>query len=192
MKLNINQIKEKGKIFKCIYYATVIFYNDIVGKIPSRHIRRWFCRLLGVSIDKSSIIYRSTELIYPYGIEIGEDTAVGGRCLLDARGGIKIGKHVNISSYVKLITGSHDVKSSEFEASFLPIEIDDYAWIGTGATILQNVIIGKGAVVASGAIVTKNIPPYEVWGGVPANFISKRNDNLKYIVKAIGLNTFLH
>ena len=84
---NINAIREKNKAVKCIYYAAVILFNDFVGKMHSRHLRMVACRLLGANIEKNSLIYRSTELIYPYGLHVGEDTSIGGRALLDARGG---------------------------------------------------------------------------------------------------------
>ena len=54
------------------------------------------------------------------------------------------------------------------------IVIGDDVWIGYGATVMSGVHVGQGAVIATGAVVTKNIPPFEVWGGVPAKFIQKR------------------
>ena len=68
----------------------------------------------------------------------------------------------------------------EYTADFKPIEIGHHCWIGTGAIVLQGVKIGDGAVVAAGAVVTKDIPANEVWGGVPAKYIKKRNKNLDY------------
>ena len=60
----------------------------------------------------------------------------------------------------------------------------------TGATVLQDVTIGDGAIVAAGAVVTKDIPPYEVWGGVPAKFIRKRGcTDFDYIMHG---SPFLH
>ena len=93
---------------------------------------------------------------------------------MDARGGIYIDHDTNISSHTTFITGSHDIDDPKFKASFKPIHIGHHCWIGTGATVLQDVTIGDGAIVAAGAVVTKDIPPYEVWGGVPAKFIRKR------------------
>lgn len=78
--------------------------------------------------------------------------------LLNARGGITIRRSVNISSYAKVTTGNHDVDDSKFTADFRPILIGDYVWIGTGVTVLQGVTIGESAVV------TNDIPPYELWG----------------------------
>lgn len=165
---------------KYIYYPIVLFGNVVINKIPSRHIRKWFYQLLGARIEKKSFFFRRVEVLFPKGILIGKYCTVGWFSLIDARGGVKIGNSVSIASYVKLITGSYDVQSYDFEAVFKPIEIGDYAWICTGATILQGVKIGKGAVVASGAVCIKDVPEYAIVGGVPAKVIGERRKDLEY------------
>lgn len=168
------------KLLKCIYYAVVLFGNTIWNKIPSRHLRKWFYQLLGAKIGKKSFPCRRVEVLLPMGLELEDGVAVGWFAELDARGGIKIGHDTNVSSHVKLITGSHDIDDPKFTADFKPIIIGHHCWIGTGAIVLQGVTIGDGAVVAAGAVVTKDVPSYEVWGGVPAKFIRKRSMDLIY------------
>ena len=168
------------KLLKCIYYAVVLFGNTIWNKIPSRHLRKWFYQLLGAKIGKKSFPCRRVEVLLPMGLELEDGVAVGWFAELDARGGIKIGHDTNVSSHVKLITGSHDIDDPKFTADFKPIIIGNHCWIGTGAIVLQGVTIGDGAVVAAGAVVTKDVPSYEVWGGVPAKFIRKRSMDLIY------------
>lgn len=169
-----------SKPVKCIYYSLVLFGNAIWNKLPSRHLRKWFYQMLGAKIGKDCFPSRRVEILLPMGLELGERVAVGWFAELDARAGIKIGNDTNVSSHVKLITGSHDVDDKEYMADFKPIEIGHHCWIGTGAIVLQGVKIGDGAVVAAGAVVTKDIPANEVWGGVPAKYIKKRNINLDY------------
>lgn len=175
------------KIVKYIYYSMVLFGNTIWNKLPSRHLRKWFYQLLGATIGKNSYPSRRVEVIFPKGLLIGERVDIGWFAELDARGGIKIGNDTNISSHVKLITGSHDINDEEYAADFRPINIGHHCWIGTGAIILQNVTIGDGAIVAAGAVVTKNIPPYEVWGGVPAKRIGYRKKNDNYSLGPVPL-----
>lgn len=174
---------EMPKLLKAVYYAIVLFGNTVINKLPSRHLRKWFYQAMGAEIGKNTFPCRRVEILLPKGLKLSDDVAVGWFAELDARGGITIGHDTNISSHVKLITGSHDVDDPEFAADFRPISIGHHCWIGTGAIILQGVTIGDGAVVAAGAVVTKDIPPYEIWGGVPAKCIKKRCRDLPYKIK---------
>lgn len=177
------------KIKKCIYYSIVLFGNVVINKIPSRHIRKWFYQIMGAKIGKKSVICRRADILYPKGLNISNNVAIGWFVDLDARGGITINHDTNISSHTIFITGSHNIDDPKFTASFKPINIGHHCWIGTGAIILQGVSIGDGAVIAAGAVVTKDVPSNEVWGGVPAKFIRKRNPKFDYHV--IGA-PFLH
>lgn len=165
---------------KYLYYPLTLFRNVFINKIPSRHFRKWIDMEMGARIGKGSYLFRRTEILFPKGLYVGKYSNIGWFTLLDARGGIAIGDNVTIASYVKLITGSHDIDSPDFEAHFIPITVGDYAWICTGATICQGVNIGEGAVVAAGAVVTKDVEPYTVVGGVPAKMIGERNKELTY------------
>lgn len=169
---------------KCIYYGITLFGNMIWNKIPSRHLRKWFYQALGTKVGKRTFPCRRVEILFPKGLSLGDGVAIGWFAELDARGGIMVGHNTNISSHVKLITGSHSIDDPEYSAEFKSITIGHHCWIGTGAIILQGVNIGNGAVVAAGAVVTKDIPPYEVWGGVPARKIKDRTHDLRYQVAA--------
>ena len=74
----------------------------------------------------------------------------------------------------------HDYNAPNYNDVGGNIEIKDYAWLASRCTILPGVTIGKGAVVATGAIVTKNVPDYTIVAGVPAKKIGMRNENLTY------------
>ena len=180
---------EMPKPVKALYYAIVLFGNTFINKLPCRHLRKWFYQMMGAEIGKDTFLCRRVELLLPKGLKLADRVAVGWFAELDARGGITVDHDTNISSHVKLITGSHDVDDFDFTADFRPITIGHHCWIATGATILQGVTIGDGAIVAAGAVVTKDIPSYEVWGGVPAKFIRKRTKKLQYSIKKIP---FLH
>lgn len=172
------------KIFKCLYYSIVLFGNVFINKIPSRHIRKWFYQLLGAKIKRNTVICRRADILYPRGLDLAENVAIGWFVHLDARGGIVVNHDTNISSYTKFITGSHNIDDPYFAAEFKPIVIGHHVWIGSGATILQGVHIGNGAIIAAGAVVTKDVEENTVVGGIPAKFIRKRNDTQLYKIKA--------
>jgi acetyltransferase-like isoleucine patch superfamily enzyme len=74
----------------------------------------------------------------------------------------------------------HDPQSSNFGSVSEPVVIEDYAWLSCRSVVLPGVTVGKGAVVAAGAVVTKPVEPYTIVGGVPAKPIGKRTANLEY------------
>lgn len=161
-------------------FALETFANTTVSHLPFWRLRRKSFQLLGAKIGKGTHINRHCFVMNPNKMEVGCYTDINRMVTLDARGGLKIGNSVSISHGVMLITGSHDPNTKQFLARFYPIDIDDYVWIGCGAIVLQNVKIGKGAVVAAGAVVTKDVPPYAIVGGVPAKIIGERSKDLDY------------
>lgn len=171
---------------KTLFYKYLVAFvdeyliNDILPHIPFWNIRKWFLMRIGVQIGKKSFIMKKCYLIAPRRIQIGDYTDINRGCFLDGRGGIIIGNNVSISHEVKLVTGSHDINSRKFYSQYFPITIRDNAWLGVGCTILQGVTIGTGAVVCAGAVVTHDVKPYEVVGGIPARHIKSRNSDLDY------------
>lgn len=145
-------------------------------------------KLFGMKVGKGVGLYTSCEIRNPKGISIGKGSVVGNRCLLDGRRGIEIGEKVNISPEVFIWTLHHDYNDPSFVQIGAPVKVGNYAWICSRAIILPGVEIGEGAVVASGAVVTKNVAPYTVVGGIPAKKISERNKNLNYnlVVRPLG------
>ena len=146
----------------------------IVGHVPIHTLRKIFYLISGIKIPFNSTIHLENNFFKPSGITIGQNTIIGYRCFLDGRGDLNIGNHVDIASEVLIYTDEHNLNSETFGNSFSPVTIKDYVFIGPRAIILPGVTIGKGAVVAAGAVVTKDIPDFEIWGGVPAKKISDR------------------
>lgn len=159
----------------------------LVGKLPLRWLRTLVARrLLGLGAHPDSILYRWRDLREPRGIEIGAGSIVGFWATLDGRRGIRIGRNVNLSSEVALWTLQHDTADPEFGVSGGPIVIEDRAWVSFRATVLPGVTIGEGAVVAAGAVVTQDVPPFAVVGGVPARPIGERRRDLGYSMEGGG------
>lgn len=151
-----------------------------VGKFPSHSVRNFFFRRAGLTLPRTSSIHFRTEFYRPEAIVVGEHCTIGDTCFLDGRETIVIGECVNLGSHVSIYTRQHDVDSPDFAESGGPVHIGRYAWLGSHSIVLPNVTIGEGAVVAAGAVVTRDVAPYTMVGGVPARFIRERPRGLRY------------
>lgn len=146
----------------------------VLKRIPSRRIRTALLRRLGAKIAKNVSMFASVEIRNPRGLLISEGCSIGPKVLLDARKGLEIGKNVTIAYDAIIWTLHHDMNSADFRGYGGKTTIDEYAWICSRSILLPGIHIGKGAVVASGAVVTKDVEPYTIVGGVPAKPIGKR------------------
>jgi maltose O-acetyltransferase len=166
---------------KILAAATKYATNHIIAHIPSHTIRRaWYRRALGWHIGSRATILmeqhvqmagiRSSSMK----VSLGKGCVINRGCFLYTTGGLVIGENASISAGTWLITGTHDMNDPLFPDRYMPIVIGNYAWIGVRATILAGVTIGEGAVVMAGAVVTRDVPPYAVVGGIPARVVAQR------------------
>lgn len=164
------------------YWLDLVLWKlSLVTYVPSHSFRLFVYRAVGMKIGPKSILHIGCRFFDPAGINIGDGTIVGDRCFLDGRAKLTIGNHVDIASEVMVYNSEHDLESDDFHAVDAPVSIGDYVFIGPRVIILSGVKIGKGAVVAAGAVVTKNVPDFAIVGGVPAKEIGQRqNKNLHY------------
>lgn len=111
---------------------------------------------------------------------IGSNSFIGANCEFNIRRSITIGKNALIAAGCRFIDHDHCIESKgEFpkgDGIEEPITLADSVWLGANVVVLKGVQIGKGAVVAAGAVVTKSIPANEIWGGVPAKKIGARTE----------------
>jgi len=154
---------------------TSVFLVHLFGLIPSHTVRRVIQRSAGIKIGKGSTIHMGAVFYEPRGIEIGDDTVIGENSVLDGRDRLKIGNHVALSSEVMIYNSQHDIHDATFKAISKPVTIEDYVFIGPRAIVLPGVTVHKGAVIAAGAIVTKDVEPFTIVAGVPAKKIGDRN-----------------
>lgn len=114
-------------------------------------------RLFGASVGHDVFIRHRVRVLWPWKLTIGNDVWIGeGAWILNLED-ISIGDNVCISQEAFLCAGSHDVASPSFEYDNAPIRVDSEAWIGARALILRGVTVGRGAVVAAGARVSRDV-----------------------------------
>ena len=123
------------------------------------------CRKVGrnVRLRMPVVVYEPEQL------ELGDDVDIGELCVLRASGGLVIGSRVLIAAGSVLATRGHPLALPRFgQVEDAPLRIEDDVWIGSGAILLPGVTVGRGCVVAAGAVVTRDVPPFTVVAGVPA------------------------
>lgn len=157
-----------------------LYLLTLVGYLPSHRFRNAIYRRAGVQLPSTSSLHWRARFFAPEGLRIGPNCIIGNDAFFDARDTISLGRNVNIAAEVRIYTREHDIDAPDFAEIGGPVTIGDYVYIGTRATILPGVSIGEGAVVASGAVVTKDVPPYMLVGGVPAKIIRERSHDLSY------------
>lgn len=149
--------------------------------IPLRFLRDIYLKQFISKVGQHVFFYRNIEIRNPKNIQIGSRVKINKRTLLDGRGGkLFIGNNVDIAQDVNLWTLQHDQNDDYYNTVGGDVIIEDYVWIASRATILPGVKIGYGAVVATGAVVTKDVPSMKIVGGIPAKVIGTRESKLKY------------
>lgn len=137
-------------------------------------LQRIMGRLTGKRVDDTFRLFPPFYTDFGKNITIGKNVFINSGCHFQDQGGIVIGDNTLIGHNVVLATINHDLNPSNNRKNhYAPIHIGNNVWIGSNATVLPGVAIGEWAVIAAGAVVTKDVPPYTVVGGVPAKVIKK-------------------
>ncbi|MBS1917789.1 MAG: acyltransferase [Bacteroidetes bacterium] len=121
-------------------------------------------------------------MTYGGSITVGDCCSINPYTIIYGHGkGVSIGSHVLIAGHCIIIPANHEFNRRdkyirEQGISSRGIIIEDDVWIAGGCQILDGVTIGRGAIIASGSVVNKSVPPYAVYGGVPAKLLKMRNE----------------
>ncbi|MDQ0639707.1 acetyltransferase-like isoleucine patch superfamily enzyme [Pedobacter sp. W3I1] len=157
--------------------------NEVVGKTMKisqqlnnasdiDQVRHYLGEIIGTAIEESTTVFTPFYTNFGRFIKIGKNVFINHACSFLDMGGITIEDEVLIGPRVNLVTENHPLDKNDRRALMTkPIIIKQRAWIGAGATILPGVTIGENAVVAAGAVVSKDVPGNTVVGGVPARMI---------------------
>lgn len=132
-----------------------------------------------ISIERDVTVWISPEPSSEPYLNLETSVFIGRNSYIGVHHKINIGAHTLIGAYSYVISANHRFESRQVpirDQGFTgaPITIGEDVWIGTHVVVLPGVSIGRGAIVGAGSIVNRDIPEYEIWGGVPARFIKKR------------------
>lgn len=178
MKLDLKNYKNrhslKSKIGRVVWNVVWALFFRTTPRWCLNGWRRFLLRLFGAKVGKGVRIQGGVKIWHPWKLIIGENSWIDGGVSLYSVDVISIGDNAVISNGAFICTASHDISSKTFELVTKPIIIEGSAWICSKTMLMPGVKVGEGAVVATGAVVVKDVEPWIVVGGNPARFIKKR------------------
>ncbi len=139
---------------------------------PFYGFRNALLRWMGAKIGQSVMIYPQATITFPWNVTIGDWVVIGPEVAVYALSEVSIGSNVLISQGAHLCSGSHDIRRPNFPLKCRPIVIHDETWICAEAFIGPGITLGPRSIAAARAVVVKNVEPYAIVGGSPAQVIS--------------------
>lgn len=137
-------------------------------------VRNLLSRLFGKTVDESFRVFSPFYTDFGKNITVGKNVFINACCHFQDHGGVSLGDGCQIGHNVVFATLNHGLAPEDRQTTYpAPITLGKNVWVGSNSTILQGVTIGDNAVVAAGAVVTKDVPENTIVGGVPARIIRK-------------------
>jgi putative colanic acid biosynthesis acetyltransferase WcaF len=164
----------KGNKLKRLVWQTLWALLCSWTPAPLYFWRTFIVRLFGGAIGKGVHIYPTCKIWAPWLLEMQDFSCLGPGVEVYNPGGCTIGKHAIISQDAYLCGATHDFNSENFTHIKKKITVGDYVWVCAKAIVLPGVCCGEGAVLGAAALATKDLEPWSVYAGNPAQFIKKR------------------
>lgn len=178
-------MRKKTFPFKNSLVCSFEIFSAIIFNLPRHKIfnvfKDNFLRLLGSEVAGDATYYPGIKISPGTNLKLGRQVDLAWGCLLTTSGGIEIGDRTLIGYNTMIFSANHVIPEGTSKIFFSGHEskkvvIGSDVWIGAGCIILPGVVIGDGSVIAGGSVVTKNVPAYSIYGGIPAKLISHRVD----------------
>lgn len=177
-----DDIAKNGSIPRAMAGSIIaLAYNSFVGRLPSRTMRHLFLRLWLGRLGERTGVQRGTRFLNGRKVHLGNRNVINFGTLIDGRRfTVTTGSDVSIGPEATILTLGHDPQSPTFADKGGDVTIGDRVWIAYRAVILPGVSIGEGAVVAAGAVVSRDVAPYTIVAGNPAQPVGTRSRDLAY------------
>ncbi|MEK4967869.1 sugar O-acetyltransferase [Cytobacillus sp. FSL R7-0696] len=177
--LNRGEVVEGGSEMHQVMHKASQEALKLTAELNGRYhtpqeVQELFSRLIGKPVDKTFAMFPPFYTDCGKNIKVGKNVFINSGCRFQDQGGITIGDGVLIGHNVVLATLNHDIDPRKRGTMHpAPITIGNDVWIGANATVVPGVTIGDGAIIAAGAVVTKDVPQNVIVGGVPAKILKK-------------------
>ncbi len=162
-----------GVVKRTLWYFTnaLFFLNPC---FPFRSPKPALLRLFGARVGKGVVIHPGVNIKFPWKLRIGEHCWIGQRAWLDNLDQLTIGDHVVISQGAMIIQGSHDYKKVDYPTYTRPVVLENGSWVGAGAIVTLGVTMKSHSVLAAGSMASKDLEPYTIYQGNPAQPVRER------------------
>lgn len=162
-----------------IKYELILWVGFFLKVIPGKLGCFIRSKLYPVKSENKVLIWDNVQIDFPSKLKIGSRSSVNRGCIINAGGGVEIGRDVLIGPNVIIYSQNHQFEDhlrniNEQGYIYKKVSICDDVWIGAGSIILPGVSIGKGAVIGAGSVVCKNVDAYTVNVGIPVRKIYER------------------
>jgi len=170
------------KSFMVVSYETLM---QAVFALPRYAVfcllKKYLLLAMGAKVGRNVVVYPGVWIAPGRNLVIGDEVDLAKDVLITTSGGVSIGDRALIGYRTQILSADHDIPpiGERFSISgdvFKPVVISEDVWIGASCIITAGVTIGKGAVVAAGSVVTRDVPPNAIVGGVPARLIRTRDE----------------
>jgi acetyltransferase-like isoleucine patch superfamily enzyme len=147
------------------YYRTMLFSR---------------CAEVGDGVVVGPDVWWNFWFVQPENLRFGQGTVINGECYLNAQGGVRFGRYCHVGKGLTVYSSNHNYRSVvaipyDDQDLSKPVDIGDCVWIGANVSILPGTTIGRGAVVAMGAVVRGNVPSCAIVAGNPATIVGMRD-----------------
>jgi acetyltransferase-like isoleucine patch superfamily enzyme len=174
-----SRTNQQGFFLNLVDYLVSIVVSVLPHAPGANELKCWLMSMRGAKIGQRVKLWSGIWVDRFDGLEIGDDVTIGKDVMFVAGGGVKIGHRTMIGHGSKLISVGHHIPPERKPMRFSGPDLDKVviandAWIAAQVVILPGVTVGQGAVIAAGAVVTKDVPSFAIIGGVPAQLIRMR------------------
>jgi putative colanic acid biosynthesis acetyltransferase WcaF len=172
-KFNNKDFHSGNFILRILWYLFSLFFFKS-SWFPFSFFKVFLLRIFGAKIGKSVVIKPSINIKYPWKLSLGNHVWIGENVWIDNLDNVVIGNNVCISQGAFLLCGNHNYKKDSFDLITKPIIVEDGVWIGAKSTVLPGVTAKSHSILSAGSVTSKNLEPYSVYRGNPAEKISIR------------------